>query len=548
MRLGLAAILLLYVLTYLVPLGARPLVARDEVRYGEIAREMIETGDWVVPRVAGLRYFEKPPLAHWAHALSILAFGENAFALRLPSALAAGITAWLVFLLARRGAGGASAGLLGAAAYLGFSLVFVVSTACLVDGLLCLFVAGTLVAFRLAEGERGRRRLLLLALCGACAGAGVLTKGLVTLALIGAAVAPYLLWQRRPLDLLRMAVVPAVAAAAVVLPWALLIHDREPDFWRYVLVDEHLKRFASSDTGKHNLHLRPWWFYAPVLLAGTAFWSFAAASAVAGLRRLGARAGAIPRWRQHGPHVLLYVTGGELAKYVLPCFPALAVLFAAGLTASARDGTLRGVRWGAGIVALLLATAAVGLIGALVLGEGARLWPEEEGRAPFAAAALLLAAAAAIAAARADAPRRQLAWFAAIPVALFAVGPYVLPTRLAKDSMPGPVLESVADRVDGDTILVSDYRLTHAVCWFFKRSDPYLLKTTGEFGYGLSYPQDAHRRLKVPDLRDMIEREAGNRRILLVLRERGSERYRSRLPPPSWEHTDRNIWVAEYGP
>jgi len=313
-------------------------------------------------------------------------------------------------------------------------------------------------------------------------------------------------------------------------------------------VDEHLNRFASSETGKHNLHLRPWWFYGPVLLAGSTLWIFTLGSVTAGLRRLGARTIAFPLCWLLGPLVLLSVAGGKLPTYLLPCFPALAILFAHGLAAAARGGPIRGVRWGAGIVAVLLATAAVGLIGALVIGEGSRLWPEEEGRAPFAAAALLLAAATAIAAARAAAPLRQLARFAAIPAALFAAGPFVLPTRLAKDSMPGPVLETVAERVDAETVLVSDYRLTHAVCWFFKRSDPYLLKTTGEFGYGLSYPEDAHRRLKLRDLRDMIEREAGNRRVLLVLRERGSERYRSRLPPPSWELTDRNIWIAEYGP
>ena len=98
------AVLLLsfFFLAYLLPLGVRELLVPDETRYAEIPREMIAGGDWLVPHLNGLRYFEKPPLGYWVHAGALLLFGENNFAVRLPSALAAGLSALVITLLVSR--------------------------------------------------------------------------------------------------------------------------------------------------------------------------------------------------------------------------------------------------------------------------------------------------------------------------------------------------------------------------------------------------------------------------------------------------------------
>ena len=82
MRKSYIVIIGIFLLLYILPLGIRPIIIPDESRYAEIPREMIASGDWIVPRLNGLRYFEKPVMGYWLNALSIKLFGENAFAVR----------------------------------------------------------------------------------------------------------------------------------------------------------------------------------------------------------------------------------------------------------------------------------------------------------------------------------------------------------------------------------------------------------------------------------------------------------------------------------
>ena len=66
----------------------RPLAHPDEGRYSEISREMAASGDWVTPRLNGIKYFEKPPLQYWASAAAFRLFGESPFTARIYTALA----------------------------------------------------------------------------------------------------------------------------------------------------------------------------------------------------------------------------------------------------------------------------------------------------------------------------------------------------------------------------------------------------------------------------------------------------------------------------
>ncbi len=154
---------------YLLALGVRPLVMPDETRYAEISREMITSGDWVTPRLLGLRYFEKPVLDYWLNGLSQLLFSHTHFAVRFASALSAGLSALLVGLLATRISANHQTGYAAAAIYLSFVLVFTIGIFSVLDSMLTLFLCAAMMAFYDAlQASNDHQRLLRYVLFGGC--------------------------------------------------------------------------------------------------------------------------------------------------------------------------------------------------------------------------------------------------------------------------------------------------------------------------------------------------------------------------------------------
>ena len=74
---------------------------RDEPRYAEAAREMVASGDYVLPRFHGEVRYDKPPLIYWVMAAAYRVTGPNAFGTRLPSAITAAIAVFLTGLVGR---------------------------------------------------------------------------------------------------------------------------------------------------------------------------------------------------------------------------------------------------------------------------------------------------------------------------------------------------------------------------------------------------------------------------------------------------------------
>ena len=116
-----------------------PLIDRDEPRFAEASREMIERGDYVVPHFNGDLRLDKPPLAYWAQVASYRIFGENDFAARFPSAVAAALVALSIFAWGKR-VGGERVGWRAAIIFTLSLQVFIHAKAAVADMWLVLFV------------------------------------------------------------------------------------------------------------------------------------------------------------------------------------------------------------------------------------------------------------------------------------------------------------------------------------------------------------------------------------------------------------------------
>jgi 4-amino-4-deoxy-L-arabinose transferase len=527
-----------YALMYLFALDNRPLQRLDEFRHAEVAREMLATGDWISPRLNGVRYFEKPVLGYWFGAVSQAAFGDSIFAVRLPSALSTGLTALFIVVFLGRFMRKGTAVFAGFV-YLTCLYIFALGSTNILDPILNLWLTLAVGFYYWAwtEPDPGRRRLWM-ALAGAACGMAFLAKGFLAFAVLVIVVVPFLAWQRQWMRILTDAWLPLLAAGLVVLPWGLAIHFREPDFWNYFFWVEHIQRFA-SDTPQHPES--PWYFIVrfPVMVLP---WLFMLPVAATGLRYATADrslVGYLTLWF-FMPFLFFSSSGGKLVSYVLPCFPALAMLIAVGVEKHLATVRSSGIRNSVialaalyGLILLFVVMNGLGLVGRPLLNdaEAARWWLAIAGIA-FGIVVCLVALR------QPDARRTWLTGLSLLGV--MVVLPFAIPdaTRLSK--MPAAFFDRQASMISDDAIMVSDGLFFRSVAWQFKRDDLYMLNS-GELTYGLAYPDDAHRLLD-GGISRLVAETAGRREIVVICGE-SSEPPLIRSLPANAERTQEGRYI-----
>jgi 4-amino-4-deoxy-L-arabinose transferase len=534
-----------FLLLYVLPLGVRPLVIPDETRYAEVPREMLASGDWIVPRLDGFRYFEKPPLGYWATAVAIRLFGENAFAVRLPSAIAVGLTALLLFVSARRWRDDDAVPLFAAAVFLLCFEVLGVGTFCVPDNLLSLFVTAAIIGLYFAyEQPTPGARMVLLVLAGAACGLAFLTKGLLALAVPAIVIVPYALWQGRLKLCLRTAWAPLTAAVLVVLPWGLLIHLREGDFWHYFFWVEHVDRFLSPNRHQHG---RAAWYYLPVIIGGAMPWTVLVGSITQGLRHTGTKSSMIRLaicWLVL-PLLFFSISSGKLGTYILPCYPPLALLIAVGVLRCLREGDTKGFVIGAWVLAVGACALLIGfLLGWLILPQvfmSMELW-----KWILVVAGLICWGAGCLAATQQGHVHRRLVLFSLAPALFMFSWHFVASAGMSPDKTPGPFLLSNASRVPPNGVIVTEANMAGSICWFYKRSDVFILGSKREYAYGSTYPDSRHRVLDPERFQNLIAGQAADSVVVLVL---GTDRYavfEPQIPGPSYKQTGDDLVWTEY--
>lgn len=231
-RAGFLAALVAFTLVWFGVLDYRKLIKPDEGRYAEIAREMAVSGDWVTPRLNGIKYFEKPPLQYWSTAAAYKAFGEDEWTARLWPALT-GLLGILLAWYAGRRLFGEQAGMFASVALASSLLYLGMGHFNTLDMGLACFLEAAVFGFLLAQD--GNQRWMLFA--WAALALAVLSKGIVALVLTGATLVLYSLLTRdfspwRRLEPLRGIVIFLVITA----PWFVAVSIANPEFPRFFFI------------------------------------------------------------------------------------------------------------------------------------------------------------------------------------------------------------------------------------------------------------------------------------------------------------------------
>ena len=323
-------------------IGSRPLGNPDESRYAEIAREMWESSDWIVPRLVTIPYVDKPPLLYWLTAPLIGLLGPGELAPRLVSFASAMAVLVMIYFAARRRSGhevGMWSGAIWATSALPLVLAHMVS----IDMVLTALVTGSVLLFRRALEDGGGGALPGWAL----AGLAFLAKGPVGFVLAALAGAAFAVAHRR-VEWRRLSIPLGVPLClAISIPWFVALQVMYPPFFGRFFLHENLGGFFTADVH----HPRPILAASGYALAGFLPWTVLLLPA-AWRRRF--------EWKDPDQRFLLLwalmtvafftLSAAKLPTYLLPAMPAMA-LWGGGLLARTQGSRADALAYGAILVA-----------------------------------------------------------------------------------------------------------------------------------------------------------------------------------------------------
>lgn len=395
-RAAVIALTVAFAVIWFANLDYRRLIHPDEGRYAEIPREMVVSGNWLTPRLDGIKYFEKPALQYWLTAAAYEAFGIRQWTSRLWPALAGFIGVFFIGFVGFRLAG-ARIGLYSAAALGGCAWYVLNAHILTLDAGVTLWMSvgfGALLLAQRASATVGERRVWMLVAWSALALA-VLSKGLIGVVLPGASLVVYSLLTRDWAVWRRLHLVSGLLLFSLIAaPWFIAVSLANPEFFHFFFIHEHFERFLTNEHHREGA----WWYFVPIFAAGILPWLTVLAWTAPRLWSGAAVDSNGFSWQRYALvwSVVIFVffslSSSKLPSYILPIFPALALVIGNQL-ASMSERTL---------IWLTLPLVVITTVCLLAIGFGfealvARFADEHQPLAPLLAYGKWLTAACAVA-------------------------------------------------------------------------------------------------------------------------------------------------------
>src|SRR3954469_901052 len=335
--------LLIVVIALSIHLGGFPLLDPDEGRNAEVGREMAATNDYVMPRLDGLPYLDKPIVYFAAEAAVMEVLGPTEVAARLPAFLFTIAGAAFLWWFAKR-VWGRDEAFIAAIVFLATPLAIAFSRTVIFDAALALFITMATAFFYLAC-EDGARKWAALAWLSI--GLGVITKGPVAIALPLLVAIPYAVWRKRFRALWSWGGLALFILA--IAPWVYAISRAIPDFLHYVVVTETAQRLATKALKRTG----PPWYFIPYLLAGAFPWSIVLIANPRSIDRRDRSTIYLLLWIAI-PFIFFSISQSKRPQYILPLMAPVALLIAR-IWRNARTGSRA-----AGVTLMIFGVALIG--------------------------------------------------------------------------------------------------------------------------------------------------------------------------------------------
>lgn len=345
-------------------LGAGTLWDNSETAYGEVAREILLTHDWVVMHLNAAPWFVQPPLYFWIGAIFIKIFGLTSFALRLPAALATILMGAMTGYAVTRQAG-TRLGIFASVVLSSCLMQAIIGRLAIMDALLDVAVALT-VFWWFRALEAGRDHYFIYGCIAAAL--GFLAKGPVAPVVSLLVIVPFYLWNARVEKLrvpsVRAWLIAIAASAVIIAPWLIGIGMRGGPGALIELIGHYT---VGRYTGVIENQAGPVWYYLPVLILGffpwIAFLPMAVARGIRSLRDPEVPPNIARLWRLAFTWTILPLVFFSFAKTKLPNyialeFPALAVMVALYLDDAIKRGQTRSAALSAASVPIFIGAVA----------------------------------------------------------------------------------------------------------------------------------------------------------------------------------------------